>query len=641
MSNSGKVWNIREAYKKQRGNEWSLGSGKGFFMGGGTPSQIADITTINLNTTGNASDFGGDLLASQGGAGKGSNAGSPTRIVYGGGATTPAAPANEASVQISYFVPTSSGSAAYFGDLTNRRSSLMSLSSNTRAVFGGGYDYAGAPAPSGTNKDIIDFITIQSLGNATDFGDLQQTKQNGATCGSSVRGLFVAGHSPGGTLNQVDYITIASTGNASDFGDLAAISESFSGSGDNIRGIVGGGNQGPYAGMDFFTIATTGNSTNFGDLTQARRDLGSTSNQIRQTFAGGADPNLTNIIDFITIANLGNASDFGDLTAANRGLSGSSDSHNGLELGFFPRESVTYMPGSGRGLVQGVGTPYNANVNFIDIPTLGNSVEFGDLTQARTYSAGVSSVTRAVAGGGSSPGLDNRIDAVEMASRGNYFDFGNLSVTRSRAAGFGSTTRGCFAGGDTPSKSNVIDYITIASAGDATDFGDLTEARTDKPGGLSSSTRGVVAGGATGSDNEADVIDYVTIASTGNATDFGNLSIGRAYFNGISSSTRGVFSSGLSTPSSPYGGAVIDYVTISSTGNATDFGDPTQNRYGPAGMSNSIRGVFAGGRLAPNNYNVIDYITIASTGNAADFGDLSNTGECLNGVSDSHGGLQA
>ena len=229
MSNSGKVWDIREAYKKQRGNEWSLGSSKGFFISGTTPSAVRDIITININTTGNASDFGGDVLVGQGGAGKGCNAGSPTRIVYGGGSTVPAAPANTSSNQISYFVPTTSGNAADFGDLTNRRNGLGSVSNNTRALFGGGYDYAGAPAPSGTRKDIIDFITIQSLGNAVDFGDLQQAKTQMATCGSNVRGVWAGGHT-GSTINQIDFVTISSAGNAADFGDLSAISERSAGS---------------------------------------------------------------------------------------------------------------------------------------------------------------------------------------------------------------------------------------------------------------------------------------------------------------------------------------------------------------------------------------------------------------------------
>ena len=55
-------------------------------------------------------------------------------------------------------------------------------------------------------------------------------------------------------------------------------------------------------------------------------------------------------------------------------------------------------------------------------------------------------------------------------------------------------------------------------------------------------------------------------------------------------STRGVFFGGL-TPSSKSN--VIDFVTISSTGNATDFGDLTAQASGRgSSTSNSIRGVY-------------------------------------------------
>ena len=72
---------------------------------------------------------------------------------------------------------------------------------------------------------------------------------------------------------------------------------------------------------------------------------------------------------------------------------------------------------------------------------------------------------------------------------------------------------------------------------------------------------------------------------------------------------------------SPGTSDVIDYVTISSAGNATDFGDLTSARYDNPGLSNNIRGVFAGGN--PGSALVLDYITIASTGDAADFGDVT------------------
>tara|TARA_R100000900_G_scaffold36027_1_gene29715 strand:- start:15 stop:1955 length:1941 start_codon:yes stop_codon:yes gene_type:complete len=646
MSNSGKVWDIREVYKKQRGNQWSLGSGKGFYIAGTTPTAVGDITTININTTGNASDFGGDVLASQGGGGKGSNAGSPTRIIYGGGITAPVSPANTSSDQISYFVPTHSGNSADFGDLTNRRNSLASLSNNTRALFGGGYDYAGAPAPSGTNKDIIDFITIQSLGNAVDFGNLVSAKQNMAACSSTTRGVFLGGFGPSSPhhLDEIDFVTIASAGNATDFGNLTAARSTFAADSNNIRGITGGGNPGPYAGGELITIATTGNATDWGDLTATRRDLGSTGNQIRQTWGGGAAPSISNIIDFVTQASLGNATDFGDLTVANRGNAGSSDSHGGLELGFFPRESVNYMPGSGRGLFAGYHAPSHSNsIDLVTIPTLGNSSDFGNLTVARGRGGAASSLTRLIVFGGETPssGVSDVIDSVEFVSQGNAADFGNLSVTRYQLGGLSNQTRGVNCGGyhGTPGVFfNTIDYVTIATAGNASDFGDLSGTR-GSCGTTSSSTRGLIMGGRTPSNT--NIIEYITIGSTSNVTDFGDLTDVTSTNAGASSATRGLSAGGLN-PGDSAGVNTIEYITIASTSNATNFGDLTVARYIVAGMSNSLRAVFGGGK-APSDSNVMDYVTIASTGNAADFGDLitASAGITEGQCSDSHGGLQA
>ena len=108
---------------------------------------------------------------------------------------------------------------------------------------------------------------------------------------------------------------------------------------------------------------------------------------------------------------------------------------------------------------------------------------------------------------------------------------------------------------------------------------------------------------------------------------------------GASNSTRAIFGGGNSG-SSPNFQNVIDYITIASTGDATDFGDLTVARANLASMSNSIRGVFTGGATPGNNDN-IDFVTIASTGDAADFGDLIAAIQSVSGCSDSHGGLQA
>ena len=69
----------------------------------------------------------------------------------------------------------------------------------------------------------------------------------------------------------------------------------------------------------------------------------------------------------------------------------------------------------------------------------------------------------------------------------------------------------------------------------------------------------------------------------------------------------------------------IDYVTISTPGNATDFGDLTVARNGLAATSNGTdnRGIFGGGYDGSNYQNTIDYVTISTPGNATDFGDLT------------------
>ena len=88
---------------------------------------------------------------------------------------------------------------------------------------------------------------------------------------------------------------------------------------------------------------------------------------------------------------------------------------------------------------------------------------------------------------------------------------------------------------------------------------------------------------------------------------------------------------------------VIDFVTISTLGNAQDVGDTTGAVNSLASASNSTRGLHAGGRtgspVSEALQNVIGFITIASTGNASDFGDLVTPTRTLSGCSDAHGGI--
>ena len=90
---------------------------------------------------------------------------------------------------------------------------MGSASSSTRGIFAGGY--------TGSNVNTIEYVTIASTGNATDFGDLLGTRRQTAGTSSNVRVVFGGGTGSRGTWEEeIDYVTIASTGNASDFGDL-------------------------------------------------------------------------------------------------------------------------------------------------------------------------------------------------------------------------------------------------------------------------------------------------------------------------------------------------------------------------------------------------------------------------------------
>jgi len=82
----------------------------------------------------------------------------------------------------------------------------------------------------------------------------------------------------------------------------------------------------------------------------------------------------------------------------------------------------------------------------------------------------------------------------------------------------------------------------------------------------------------------------------------------------------------------------IEYITIASTGNSTDFGDLTITKTTRAAASSSTLGVWAGGQSAYDN--TIDYVTISTTGNALDWGDLTSPrGSVSGGASSVHGGL--
>ena len=319
--------------------------------------------------------------------------------------------------------------------------------------------------------------------------------------------------------------------------------------------------------------------------------------------------------------------------------------------------SPELQTGGTRGLIMGglsAGHPNGDNVmQFITISTTGNSTDFGDLTREKYASyGGIASRTRGIMSGGfyypgSSGTYTDEMDAVTISIQSNAFDFGNLSQgNRAEPGSASNETRGIIFGGRSgPSPlvyTNTITYCTIASQSDTIDFGNMVGGGGgyQNPTGTASPTRLVMgtgespSGAGSGGGDSYNTLEYITISTLGNASDFGETSLKASYRNAAGNAVRGIIAGGYA----PSSNNTIEFITIATLGNAKDFGDLSNGVGGMTNMASSTRVVFAGGRT-PSEINNMDYVQIPSTGNAIDFGDLLSTVSNAASVSNGHGGL--
>ena len=200
--------------------------------------------------------------------------------------------------------------------------------------------------------------------------------------------------------------------------------------------------------------------------------------------------------------------------------------------------------------------------------------------------------------------------------------------------------RGIWSGGNAANPSNVIhadiEYITISTQGNTIDFGsDISEGKR-RCSGFGSRTRGFIAAGRTPSNRST--IDFVTFSSTGTTTAWGDnlTSTGTADNAGFANSTRGISKSGYTSPGST---GTLDFITMSSTGGVNDFGDLIASGDAGGSFASPTRGILGGG-YTPSSTDVIDYIQFATQGTAVDFGDFSvRSGGKGGSASNGHGGL--
>ena len=285
----------------------------------------------------------------------------------------------------------------------------------------------------------------------------------------------------------------------------------------------------------------------------------------------------------------------------------------------------------------------NDIIETFNIATEGNAVDTGfDLSTARGAFGCSASRTRAIIAGGNAPGVSNSNDIqyFEMTSLSNSIDFGDLTTTMAESGAHSNNIRFVIAGAAS-NANNVINYITVASTGDALDFGDTLN-NLSSVAACGSPTRAVWGTGVGGSSPypALNLMEFVTLASTGNAVDFGDLTIARYSGAAGSNNTRALFIMG-NDKSTPHTNT-IDFVTISTTGNAQDFGDSLASpRQGAGVCASPSRIVFFGGyRSGTDRTTEMQFVNPTSKGNATRFGDLSlaQNGDG-NALSSSHGGL--
>ena len=309
------------------GGQWF---GSRHFMAGTSANSWSETERISYKastSSGDVSDFGDLITGSPLAAGSGCGNGKARGIVgsrYASGSHQD---------DIDYFATTSTGDASDFGENGEDGDAGMASSNGTLLFFTG---CALGSSPYVTDR--MEYITVATLGNATDAGNLLDQLSQGMCASGNSRGSVMGGvtrDSDDGYIRYayqaVDYHEFHTSNNASDFGDLSQQSYLGAGLASETRWVCKNGHRYTSAGgnehhinMDFFTVDTTGNASDFGDCAGRTQYLGGMADGTRGEWWGGNDASGTqgsaiDSISYITIASASDHTDAGNLHAAGLG----------------------------------------------------------------------------------------------------------------------------------------------------------------------------------------------------------------------------------------------------------------------------------------------------------------------------------
>jgi hypothetical protein len=320
-SSTSQSWNEYSLYGPS--TIYGLGQGPVWYgdrgvNGGGQANEATYSTVLEylaIATGNTASDFG-DL---SGGRIELDACSSPTYGLFWGGYVSGIGTRQD----IDYITISTLGNATNFGNMTHTSYWGGACSSGTR-----GCHYGTGAWDGSASVQNIDYVTIATPGNAADFGDIGSSPGIGfalKAVSNGTRGLWGGGYlqSPSNFQNTaIYYITFDTLGNGTSFGNLTQGSNRVCGAAsDATYGLWGGGDDGPNSftiqdGIEYITMATPGNSVDFGNLTAAKRYINATNNATKAVFMGGLSS--ASSVDVVTITTPGNATSWGDLSQTSK-----------------------------------------------------------------------------------------------------------------------------------------------------------------------------------------------------------------------------------------------------------------------------------------------------------------------------------
>jgi len=248
--------------------------------------------------------------------------------------------------------------------------------------------------------------------------------------------------------------------------------------------------------------------------------------------------------------------------------------------------------------------------------------------------------TRAVIAGGSSSGTNDltRIQYKTVGAEATAENFDDLQTSRARHQCAGSNgTRGIFGGGGGLSGESIVrgvtdaDYMTIATEGSAADYADMDTGATY--GGKCGASNGTLLFSAGGYDGVSDPVAYIdfmeyfTISTTNAGQKAGDLSAAKTSANSTNGDTRMIVNGGYS------GGRldVMEYNDFSTSANVQPFGDLSAGTNDNASVCSTVRAVMHCPKIGKEH---VEYVTVASTDDSTDWGDLDVDREDSTGTSD-------